>query len=58
MESEIRECIPIRTFSSAVMLANSRMFWNVRQMPNAVIWSGRRPSSGSPLNRTSPDSGR
>ena len=26
-------CMPTRTFSSAVMFANSRMFWNVRPIP-------------------------
>ena len=29
---------PTRTFSSAVMLPKSRMFWNVRAMPSLVIW--------------------
>jgi hypothetical protein len=33
----MREFMPTSTFSIAVMLAKSRMFWNVRQMPSAVI---------------------
>ena len=63
-----RECIPIRTFSSAVMLAKSRMFWNVRAIPREVTSSGRsaaRPTlasaaakTGSPSIRISPVLGR
>ena len=33
----MRECIPTSTFSSAVMFWKSRMFWNVRPMPRAVM---------------------
>jgi hypothetical protein len=29
----IRACWPTRTFSSAVIVPKSRMFWNVRAMP-------------------------
>ena len=35
--SEMRAFMPTSTFSIAVMLAKSRMFWNVRQIPSAVI---------------------
>ena len=34
-------CIPTRTFSSAVMFWNSRMFWNVRPIPAATTSFGR-----------------
>src|SRR5438105_13009014 len=56
--SRMRECIPTRMFSAAVMLANSRMFWNVRHTPSAVISSGRSPTSGRPRKVTAPVSGR
>ena len=49
--------MPTSTFSAAVMFAKRRMFWNVRQMPSAVIWSGRRPITGWPRNVTAPASG-
>jgi hypothetical protein len=38
----IRACSPTMTFSVAVIVPNSRMFWNVRATPPAVIWSGRQ----------------
>ncbi len=31
--SRMRACMPTRTFSMAVMLPKSRMFWNVRHTP-------------------------
>ena len=37
----IRECSPTITFSSAVIVANRRMFWNVRAMPDLRMRSGR-----------------
>ena len=40
-----RQWRPIMTFSSTVMLGNSRMFWNVRAMPRSVTWLGFRPLS-------------
>jgi hypothetical protein len=49
--------MPTSTFSTAVMLAKSRMFWNVRHTPSAVIWSGRRPISEWPRKVTVPPSG-
>ena len=52
----MREFMPTRTFSITVMFAKSRMFWNVRQIPSAVIWSGRRPKSARPRNVTLPSS--
>ena len=38
----MRECWPTITFSTADIVANSRMFWNVLAMPIDVITSGRR----------------
>jgi len=49
--------MPTSTFSIAVMREKRRMFWNVRQIPSAVIWSGRRPWTAVPRNRTVPSSG-
>ena len=40
-----------------VMLPNRRMFWKVRAMPRAVIWSGRSPTSEWPSKGISPSSG-
>ena len=37
----IRACMPTWTFSSAVIVRNSLMFWNVRAMPAFVTRSGR-----------------
>ena len=45
------------TFSSAVMLWNSRMFWNVRAMPRFVILKRLTPLILSPVKRTSPSVG-
>ena len=49
--------MPTSTFSAVVMFEKRRMFWNVRQMPSAVIWSGRLPSTGVPRKVTAPSSG-
>ena len=35
-----RECMPTSTFSTAVIVRNSLMFWNVRAMPARVIEVG------------------
>ena len=35
---------PTMTFSSAVIVGKSRMFWNVRAMPSLVIWCRLRPA--------------
>jgi len=45
---------PTITFSSADMVENRRMFWNVRAMPAEVIRSGRRPVTSWPSNRMRP----
>ena len=37
----MRACWPTSTFSTALIVENRRMFWNVRAMPSVVIWSGR-----------------
>ena len=39
--ARMRECWPTITFSAALIVANRRMFWNVRATPAAVILSGR-----------------
>jgi hypothetical protein len=49
----VRQYRPTITFSSAVMLANSRMFWNVRAIP-ALTTARGFGASGVPANRTSP----
>ena len=46
------------TFSSAVMLWNSRMFWNVRATPALVTLNRFIPSIRVPSNRTWPSVGR
>ena len=37
----MRACWPTMTFSTALIVANRRMFWNVRAIPSVVIRSGR-----------------
>ena len=37
----MRACSPTITFSSALIVENSRMFWNVRATPSEVMMSGR-----------------
>ena len=37
----MRACWPTITFSTALIVPNRRMFWNVRATPAAVILSGR-----------------
>ena len=54
----IRGCWPTSTFSSADIVPNRRMFWNVRDTPAAVIWSGRRVVTSLPSNSTDPSDGR
>ncbi len=39
----MREFWPTITFSSALMVPNRRMFWNVRAIPSFMITSGRLP---------------
>ena len=52
----IRTCRPTRTFSSAVIDGNSRMFWKVRAMPFSVTDAGSW-GSRSPRSDTEPDVG-
>jgi len=52
-----RVSVPTSTFSSAVIWANSRMFWKVRARPRAVIWWRFRPARFRPSKRTSPSVG-
>ncbi len=44
----MRECSPTITFSSALMVEKSRMFWKVRATPSEVMMSGRRPVTSLP----------
>ncbi len=46
--------MPTSTFSTEVMVWNSRMFWNVRPTPSLVILCGGRPPTSRPANRISP----
>ncbi len=55
--ARMRECWPTITFSTALMVANRRMFWNVRAMPSAVILSGRTPEIVLPSNSMVPRDG-
>ena len=50
----IRACCPTITFSSAVIVENSRMFWNVRATPSEVMMSGRMPVTSSPAKTIRP----
>src|SRR6266540_5302536 len=50
----MRGCWPTSTFSSAVIFANRRMFWNVRPIPRAVTWCGFRPLICRPSNSSVP----
>ena len=52
-----RQCMPTSTFSSALICANRRMFWNVRPMPSAVIACGGMSTTSVPSNRIDPDVG-
>ena len=49
-----RQCIPTRTFSSAVMSWNSLMFWKVRPMPRSVTACGGLPVTSVPSKTTTP----
>ena len=50
----MRACWPIITFSSADIVGNRRMFWNVRAMPIAVIRSGRAREISRPSKLIDP----
>ena len=49
--------MPTITFSSAVIWAKRRMFWNVRPIPSAVIACGGLPTTSTPSKITEPDVG-
>ena len=53
----MRACWPTSTFSTADIVPNRRMFWNVRATPSAVIWSGRFVVTSLPSKMTSPSDG-
>jgi hypothetical protein len=53
----IRACWPTWQFSTAVMVENRRMFWNVRATPSEVILSGRQPVMSRPSKRIEPTVG-
>ena len=53
-----RGCWPTITFSTADIVPNRRMFWNVRATPSAVIWSGRLVVTSLPSKITFPRLGR
>ena len=50
MRAACAQCIPTCTFSSAVIVRNSLMFWNVRAMPAFVTRSGRLAVMSLPSN--------
>ena len=50
----MRVCLPTRTFSSAVMFWNRRMFWKVRPTPRWVIACGGFPVTSSPSKTMRP----
>ena len=54
----MRECSPIITFSTAVIVEKRRMFWNVRAIPAFMTWSGRAPVMFLPANEIVPMVGR
>ena len=49
--------MPTSTFSSAVICAKRRMFWNVRPMPSAVIACGGLSVTSTPSNTIDPEVG-
>ena len=53
----IRECWPTITFSRALIVPKSRMFWNVRARPAFMILSGRRAVTSLPSNAIVPSVG-
>ena len=55
--ARIRACWPTITFSTADIVANRRMFWNVRATPSAVILSGRIPVMSLPPKEMRPPVG-
>ena len=55
--ARMRACWPTSTFSTADIVPNSLMFWNVRATPSAVIWSGRLVVTFLPSKMTLPSDG-
>ena len=55
--ASMRACWPTITFSTAVIVANRRMFWNVRAMPAARMRSGRAAVMSRPSKATQPPLG-
>jgi hypothetical protein len=53
-----RECMPTWTFSTAVIVRKSLMFWNVRAIPARVTRSGRLAVMSLPAKLTRPVVGR
>ena len=53
----MRACWPTITFSTALIVANRRMFWNVLATPRAMMRSGRRAVISRPSNSTRPKVG-
>ncbi len=49
--------MPTSTFSIALICENSRMFWNVRPMPRAVIACGGMLTTSVPSNTIEPEVG-
>ena len=54
----MRACWPTITFSTALIVENRRMFWNVRATPIAMMRSGRRPVMSLPSKVMLPMLGR
>ena len=46
----VRQCMPTITFSSELIVWNSRMFWNVRPIPSSVTLCGGSPAISVPSN--------
>ena len=53
----MRLCSPTMTFSSALIVPNSRMFWNVRATPWPMMRSGRIAVTSRPSKTICPDVG-
>ena len=53
----MRACSPTITFSTALIVPNRRMFWNVRAIPSFMMMSGRAPVTSLPSNAIRPDVG-
>ena len=49
--------MPTSTFSTAVICAKRRMFWNVRPTPSSTIACGGLPTTSTPSNTIDPEVG-